>query len=384
MKINYAWLLAALTGPAILISCGGKENAQQQQNPAAMAVPVNAYEVKAQDVTGTDTYPGTVVSLQEVELRPQVSGYITNIYVQDGQRVTKGQKLYEIDQTTYQAAYQQAKANLQSAQANLEKNRKDLQRYETLAAREAIALQQLDYARTSVQTAEAQVTSAQAQVSSAANQLGYSVINAPFDGVIGISSVRVGAQVSPGQPLLNTISSMQPIAVDFVINEQEIARFTNFLSNPKAQPDSLFTIALNNGEVYPHVGKLITVDRAIGRQSGTTTVRVEFPNPDRLLIPGMTVNMRVLNQDIGEQLVIPYKAVTEQLGEYFVYVIQGDSVHQQNVQLGTRFSGNIVVREGLEPGQDIVLEGIQKLREGAKVQVGAPQEPQQQSAPAKQ
>jgi len=382
MKINYAWLLAALTGPAILVSCGGKENAQQQ-NPAAMAVPVNAYQVKEQDVTGTDTYPGTVVSLQEVELRPQVSGYITNIYVQDGQRVTKGQQLYKIDQTRYQATYQQAQANLQSAIANLEKNQKDLQRYETLAEREAIALQQLDYARTNVQTAKAQVASAQAQVSSASNELGYSVINAPFDGVIGISQVRVGSQVSAGQPLLNTISAMAPIAVDFVINEQELPRFSNFLSNPKAQPDSLFTIQLNNGEIYPHVGKLITVDRAIGRQSGTTTVRIQLPNPDRRLIPGMTVDVRVLNQDIGEQLVIPYKAATEQLGEYFVYVIQGDSVHQQNVQLGTRFNSNVVVREGLQAGQDIVLEGIQKLREGAKVQVGASQGAPQQ-APVKQ
>lgn len=381
MKINYAWLLATLIGPAILASCGGKENAQQ--NPAAMAVPVNAYQVKEQDVTGTDTYPGTVVSLQEVELRPQISGYITNIYVQDGQRVTKGQQLYKIDQARYQATYQQAQANLQSAKANLEKNQKDLQRYETLAEREAIALQQLDYARTNVQTAKAQVASAQAQVNSASNELGYSIINAPFDGVIGISQVRVGSQVSAGQPLLNTISSMAPIAVDFVINEQELPRFTTFLSNPKAQPDSLFTIQLNNSEIYPHVGKLITVDRAIGRQSGTTTVRIQLPNPDRRLIPGMTVDVRVLNQDIGEQLVIPYKAATEQLGEYFVYLIQGDSVHQQNVQLGTRFNGNVVVREGLQAGQDIVLEGIQKLREGAKVQVGAPQGAPQQ-APVKQ
>ncbi|WP_347158743.1 efflux RND transporter periplasmic adaptor subunit [Pontibacter chitinilyticus] len=383
MKSNYTWLFAAIIGPAILASCGGKENAKQQ-NMGAMAVPVNAFEVKQQDVTGTDTYPGTVVALQEVELRPQVSGYITNIYVQDGQRVSKGQKLYEIDRTRYEASYQQAKANLQSAQANLEKNQKDLQRYETLESKEAIARQQVDYARTNVQTAKAQVASAQAQVSSASNELSYAVINAPFDGVIGISNVRVGAQVSPGQPLLNTISSMQPIAVDFVINEQEIGRFTDFLSNPKSQPDSLFTIRLNNGEIYPHVGKLVTVDRAIGRQSGTTTVRVQFPNPDRRLIPGMTVDVRVLNQDIGEQVTIPYKAVTEQLGEYFVYVIQADTVHQQNVQLGTRFNGNVVVREGLKPGQNIVLEGLQKLREGAKVQLGSPAEGAPQQAPAKQ
>ncbi len=380
MKINYAWLLAAAMGPALLSACGGKESAPQY-NPAAMAVPVNTYQVKAENVTGTDTYPGTIVPLNEVELRPQVSGYINNIYVQDGQRVKKGQKLYEIDRGKYQASYQQAQANLQSAQANLSKFEKDLQRYESLAAKEAIALQQVDYARTNVQTAKAQVSVAKAQIQSAATDLGYSTITAPFDGIIGISNVRVGAQVSPGQPLLNTISSMAPIAVDFAINEQEVPRFMNFMSNAKSQPDSLFSIRLGNGQLYPQAGKLITVDRAIGRQSGTTTVRVKFPNPEFVLIPGMTVNVMVLNQDIGNQLVIPYKAVTEQLGEYHVYVVQGDSVNQQNLTLGTRFGGNVVVREGLEAGQQIVLDGIQRLRQGAKVQVGAPAASQ---GPAKQ
>ncbi len=374
MNRTIYWLSAAIICPIILTSCGGDKGAQQQQNPAAMAVPVNAVAATQQNVTGTDVYPSTVVSLNEVELRPQVSGYITQIFVQDGQRVKKGQKMYEIDMSKYQASLQQARANLQSSQANLARAQKDLQRYETLLEREAIARQQVDYARTEVETARSQVASAQAQVRSASTDLGYAVINAPFDGVIGISNVRVGAQVSPGQPLLNTISSMDPIAVDFVINEQEIGRFTNFLSNPKAQPDSLFTISMNNGQVYPHPGKLVTVDRSIGRQSGTTTVRVQFPNPERTLIPGMTVDMRVLNQDIGQQVVIPFKAVTEQLGEFFVYVVQGDSVVQQNVQLGTRFGANIVVRDGLKEGQQIVVEGIQKLRQGAKVQLGAPQQ----------
>ncbi|GAB3814722.1 efflux RND transporter periplasmic adaptor subunit [Pontibacter rugosus] len=379
MKRHTSWLLAAIISPVLLTACGGEEAGQQQMNPAAMAVPVNTVKVSEESVTGTDTYPSTVVPLNEVELRPQVSGYITNIYVQDGQRVTKGQKLYEIDRSKYQASYQQAQANLQSTKANLARVQKDLERYETLAERDAIARQQVDYARTDVQTAQAQVAAAQAQVNSASTDLGYSIINAPFDGVIGISQVRVGAQVSPGQPLLNTISSMDPIAVDFAINEQEISRFTNFLSNAKGQPDSLFTLLLNNGQVYPHNGKLITVDRAIGRQSGTTTVRVQFPNPERSLVPGMTVSLRILNQDIGNQKVIPFKAVTEQLGEYYVYVVQGDSVVQQNVDLGTRFGANIVVREGLQEGQQIVVEGIQRLRQGAKVQVGAPQAAQSQA-----
>jgi membrane fusion protein (multidrug efflux system) len=208
-------------------------------------------------------------------------------------------------------------------------------------------------------------------VQSASTDLNYSIIRAPFSGIIGISQVREGAQVSPGQPLLNTLSSTDPIAVDFSINEREIGRFSELQQGP--QPDSLFRIRLNNDRLYPHNGKLLAIDRAVGRRSGTTTVRIQFPNPEERLVPGMTVSLQVLNQDIGQQLTIPYKAVTEQLGEYFVYRVQGDSVVQQNVQLGTRIKGSIVVREGLKEGQQIVVEGIQRLRQGAKVQVGSPQ-----------
>ncbi len=368
-----AWLFAAIVCSVALSSCGNNEGGAPQGPPAPAAVQVSAYTVQQEAVTGTDSYPGTVVPLNEVELRPQVAGYITNIYVQDGQTVKRGQKLYEIDQSKYQAAQQQAQANLQSARANLEKVRKDLERYERLAEQDAIAQQRVDYARTDLATAQAQVATAQAQVRSVSTDLGYSVINAPFDGVIGISQVRVGTQVSPGQPLLNTISSVNPMAVNFVINEQEIPRFNNYLQNPKAQPDSLFTITLSGGIEYPYPGEMSAIDRAVGRQTGTIAVRVQFPNPEQQLIPGMTVNVMVLNQDIGRQLVIPFKAVSEQLGEFYVYKIQGDSVVQQNVDLGTRFGRNIVIREGLQAGDNIVTEGIQRLRQGAKVQTGQPQ-----------
>jgi membrane fusion protein (multidrug efflux system) len=366
---EFKGLLTALLLLLLLSSCGNSQNAQQQQAPPA--VPVNAHTVTKERVTGLDTYPGTVVPLNEVELRPQVAGYITNIYVQDGQKVAKGQKLYEIDRSKYQAGLQQAQASVRSAKANLERVRKDVERYERLLEKEAIARQQVDYARADLQTAQAQVATAQAQLTSASTDLGYSVITAPFSGTVGISKVRVGAQVSPGQPLLNTISTDDPIAIDFVINEQEIPRFNRMLQGP--QSDSLFTIRLANGTVYPHPAKLVTIDRAVGRQTGTIIVRLNVPNPNRELIAGMTVNINVLNQDVGQQLVIPYKAVTEQLGEYFAFVIQGDSVLQQRLQLGTRIKEMVVVREGLQEGDRIVVEGVQRLRPGAKVQVGEAQ-----------
>lgn len=363
-------LLIIFSLSILFLTACGDSNSAQQQAPGTAPVSVNAYQVTSEKVTGLDTYPGTVTPLNEVELRPQVSGYITNIYVNDGQRVKKGEKLYEIDRRKYQAAYKQAQASLQSAKANLKRIEKDVERYERLSEQEAIAQQQVDYARADLQTAQSQVAAAEAQLSSTATDLNYSVINAPFDGTIGISQVRVGTQVSPGQPLLNTISSENPIAVDMVINEQEIPRFMTMRDNP--DNDSTFTINLSDGSTYSHAGKLTVIDRAVG-QSGTITIRLTFPNPESRLIPGMTVNVNVLNQDIGEQIVIPYRTVTEQMGEYFVYLIQGDSVVQQNVVLGTQVKDLVVVREGVKEGETIVLEGIQRLRQGAKVQVGSPQ-----------
>lgn len=354
-----------LTGSTLLLlSCGqNSDSGTQESAPIA----VTDYTVVQQEVTGIDVYPATVVPLNELEIRPQVSGYITQIYVKDGQTVVKGQKLYEIDRSKYIAAKNAAQAALASAEASLTRITKDVARYERLYEQEAIATQILDNAKAELLTTQAQVNAAKAQLESAQTDLAYSELKAPFAGRIGISQVRLGAQVSPGQPLLNTLSSDDPILVDFVINEREIPRF-NRLMKGENLPDSLFTVKLSDGSKYPFVGKINAIDRAVGRNSGTINIRVEFPNPERDLVPGMTVNLQVINQDYGQQLVIPYKAVTEQMGEYFVYVInENGEVRQQNLQLGTLLGANIVVRDGLKAGQRIVVDGIQKLREGAKV-----------------
>ncbi|WP_297337880.1 efflux RND transporter periplasmic adaptor subunit [Algoriphagus sp.] len=365
-KHQFFSFIGSISLTVLVASCGGSGNSSPVAMPPAA---VTVVQVNPKPVTGTDTYPATLVATNEVEIRPQVSGYITRIFVQDGQEVTRGQRLYEIDQSKYQAARNQAAATLASAKANLARVQKDVQRYERLDEKQAIAKQVLDNAKAELLAAEAQVQAAEAQVTAADTDLNYSVIKAPFAGRIGISQVRIGAQVSPGQPLLNTISSSGPIQADFVINEREIPRFTR-LMNASDLPDSLFTLQLGDRSMYAYPGKLKSMDRAVGRQSGTLNVRVEFPNPEEILVPGMTATLQVLNQDYGDQLVIPYKAVTEQMGEYFVYVLAQDStVSQKTLQLGTVIGPDVVVRGGLDSGQTIVVEGIQKLRQGAKVRV---------------
>ncbi|MEB2786757.1 efflux RND transporter periplasmic adaptor subunit [Algoriphagus persicinus] len=363
MKLSYklaAFSVLILAG----FSCGQK---QQAGPPVPAATTVTTFTLVKKSVTGLDEYPATLVPLNEVELRPLIGGYITNIYIKDGQEVKKGQKLYEIDRSKYAASQQQAQAMVASAEANLARLSKDYDRYKRLDEQDAIAKQQLDHAESAVLDAKAQLSSAKAQLESANTDYQYSVITAPFDGTVGISQVRMGSQVSPGQPLLNTLSSNDPMALNFVINEREIPRFNKMLKS-EDMPDSLFRLKFSDGSIYPYNGTFTTIDRAVGRQSGTINLRVQFPNPQRDLIAGMTVNIQVLNQDIGEQVVIPYRAVTEQMGEYFVYVVQEDNtVKQQNVILGTQIGENIVVRSGVQEGTKIVVTGIQRLRDGAQI-----------------
>jgi membrane fusion protein (multidrug efflux system) len=157
--------------------------------------------------------------------------------------------------------------------------------------------------------------------------------------------------------------------VDFVISQNEIPRFSR-LQTQQSSSDSLFTLQFADQSIYQYPGKLATIDRAVDRQTGTITVRLSFSNPSRQLIAGMSVVVRALNEDIGTQLVIPYKAVTEQMGEYYAFVIHADSVQQRKLELGTQVNEKIVVRNGLNAGENIVVEGIQRLRPGAKVQLG--------------
>jgi len=364
----------------LLAACGNSEQSAQQQS-APPPMPVTTYTVTKEEVTTTDKYPGVVVALNEVDLRAEVGGYITAIYVKDGQHVSKGQRLYEIDRTNYQAAYNSAKANLEVAKANQSKAEKDAQRYTTLAEKDAIAKQRVDYAITDLANATSQVAAAQANLSTAQANLNRSVIISPLTGTIGISQVKLGALVTPGSTLLNTVSTNNPMAVDISVNQQDVQRFLQLQKNPSQTiKDSIFSIE-QNGREYALNGSIVAIDRAVDSGTGTIKVRISYPNPSGILISGMTCNVRVLNKASEPQLIIPHKAISEQLGKYSVYVV-GDSskVEQRMVQLGSEVKDRIVIKEGLKEGEVIVSEGIMKLRPGAVVQ-STPAEPQTSVTP---
>jgi len=348
-------------------SCGGKSAQQQQAMQAPPAVPVTVQQVIAGNAVYYDQYPASVTALNEVELRPQVSGYITGIYFKDGDKVRKGQKLYSMDQQQYEANYQQAVANLAVQQTNLVKAQKDADRYHELEKQDAIAKQQVDYADAALDAAKKQVEAAQANVHAVETNVRYSTIYAPFDGTIGISPVKMGAPASAGQTVLNTISSDNPVAVDFAVDQKQIYRYTQLRRQGKVA-DSSFQLVFGN-DIYPYPGKIYLVDRAVNPQTGTIIVRLVFPNDKGLLKVGMSGTIRV-KIVANNTILIPYKAVTEQLGEFFVYVVNdSNKVSQREVPLGPQIGTNVIVKDSLREGEKIVVQGVQNLREGAMVKV---------------
>src|SRR4030095_979589 len=348
-------------------SCGSKNAQQQQAMQAPPAVPVTVQQVTTGNAVYYDQYPATVTALNEVELRPQVSGYITGIYFKDGDKVSKGQKLYSMDQQQYQANYQQAVANLAVQQTNLVKAQKDADRYHELEKQDAIAKQQVDYADAALDAAKKQIEAAQANVHAVETNVRYSTIYAPFDGTIGISQVKMGAPVSAGQTVLNTVSSDNPVVVDFAVDQRQIYRFTQ-LRQQGSVADSSFQLVFGN-DVYPYPGKIYLIDRAVNPQTGTIIVRLVFPNDKGLLKVGMSGTIRV-KIVANNRILIPYNAVNAQLGEFFVYVVNdSNKVSQRKVPLGTQIGTNVIVRDSLREGEKIVVQGVQNLREGAMVKV---------------
>ena len=334
-------------------------------------VPVTVYAVVPGPATYADDYPATVTPLNQVDVRAEVSGYVTSIFFKDGSHVARGAKLYAIDQRQYKASYDQAAANLSVARANLDKLQQDADRYRELAKEDAVARQTLEHALADLDAAKMQVAAAEASVNSAETNLRFAVIYAPFDCTVGFSQVKVGSAVTAGQTLLTTVSSDNPIAVEAAVDEKQIGRFARLLGSKTAVSDSQFTIVLPDRKVYPHPGRLSFMDRAVDPQTGTIRIRVVFPNDANQLRPGLSCNLLVKTESADSSLLIPFKAVVEQMGEYFVYVVRDARAFQRKITLGMRIRDKAIVREGLEAGETIVTEGVQKLRDNSPVLVPA-------------
>jgi len=371
---------------AIFISIVIFTACKKKQPPQNTEVPVNLYKVKAQRVLYYDKYPSTTAALSQVSLLPQVQGAITGIFFTEGAQVKKGQKLYEIDKRIYQDSYDAAVANRKVTEGTLLQAQQDADRYEYLNKYNAVARQLYDHAIITLENAKSQVKSADQVVKTAKTNLNYAEVYAPFDGTIGFSQVKLGNVVTVGTTVLNTISTNDPMAVDFVINEKQLPKFERLQQSKHEPTDSLFTILLADNSLYPVNGKIAVIDRAVNSQTGAITIRLVFPNPKGMLRVGMSCIVRVHNQEPGPQIVVPGKAVVEQMGEYFVYTAKDSLMNnpkagadsaknkirklvafQKKVQVGETIGPGMIIKSGINDGERIIVDGVQLLHDGSKI-----------------
>jgi membrane fusion protein (multidrug efflux system) len=341
--------------------------------PPAPPVP----EVGVMQVTGRAT-PLTVDMVadirayREVELRPRVSGIVEKQLFKPGQIVREGQTLFVIDARSLDSAVADAQARLVEAETQLDRAKQDVARYEPLLVDDAIPRQTYDQAVSAVKQAASVVDSRREGVNRARIDRSYAEVKAPVTGQIGLQKVEVGGLASAGQTVLAVVSTLDPVLVYASVPESEYLAFSRRMT--ANQPDERLRrqlpveLILSDGSKYEQPGRFDFADREVNPTTGTLTLRAVFANPADLLRPGMTGRMRVVYEVARDAIVIPQKAVSELLGRQFVSVVLADGkVEQRPVVTGDRIGDQWLIRDGLKPGETVIVEGLQKARPGSIV-----------------
>jgi len=313
---------------------------------------------------------GQLDSPQNVEVRARVEAFVDKMLFTEGTEVKEGDPLFKLDDKPYQERLAAAEGALAQAKAALNKFEKDVARLTPLAKKRAIPQQDLDNALASVEIGRADVLTAKARVESAQLDLGYCDVRAPISGLIGAKQVSIGDLVGKGQPtLLATMSTLDPIWFYCNVSEVGLLRANaEGQRTGKKLSDFPVTLILGDGSVHPEKGRIVFVDRAVDVKTGTLRVRAQFPNPRKILRPGMFGRIAI---DLGvrpDSILVPERAVAELQGKNFVWIIGSDNkASQRPVKVGNQVGEKLLILEGLKAGERIVLEGLQKVREGAPV-----------------
>ena len=344
--------------------------------PAMPPMEVAVVEVQPRDIPIHLDMIGQTRGSVDIPIRARVDGVLDEIHFLEGRDVAKGQLLYVIDPTPFKTQVVEAQGRLAEAQTRLAKAASDLERIRPLAEMDAVSKQDLDAAVAQFEAAQGSLQAAKAQVEQAEIQLGYTRIKAPVDGLIGITQAKVGEYVgrSPNPVVLNVVSQIDPIRVRFSINEREYLRFRReFAGRMRAAENERPTakglqLILSDGSVHENEGHVVSFDAAIEPTTGTLTLEADFPNPERIVLPGQFARVRGVLQKREAVLAVPQRAVMETQGIFQLAVVGTDgTVDIRQVQMGPRVDGEWIVESGLKPGERVALEGLQRMRPGVKV-----------------
>jgi membrane fusion protein (multidrug efflux system) len=374
-------VLGAVCVAASLAACDRSKEGDGAKPAAAPPPPaVVVTEVVQKTVPIYAEYVAQTDARETVEIRARVQAFLEAQHFTEGTVVKKGQLLFTLDKREYEAQLLQAKSQLEGALARLGRAETDERRLKPLAERKAVPQQDYDNAAANLDVARAGVSQAKAAVVEAELNLSYATIRSPITGLIGKRLVAPGNLVGKGEPtLLVTVSSIDPIRVNATISEAEYLRFFADRKQ-RANENSSMDLILADGSVFPHKGKLVIVDRAVDQATGTLQFAAEFPNPDGQLRPGQFGRVRVVAEVAKDAILVPKRAVQEIQGLQTVLVVGQDNVVAlRTINPGETVGSQLIVRDGLKPGERVIVEGVQKARPGLKVNptvaaVGSPPE----------
>ncbi len=367
MKIKSVLFVAAIMAIATLTSCGGSKKG---------GLPNFSDDEFAVSTIGTSnaaletTYPATIKGIQDVEVRPKVSGFITKVYVHEGQTVSVGQTLFTIDSETYAAAVRSAAAAVNTAKAQMNTAKLTYQNNKKLYDSKIIGEYELSTAANSYATAQAQVAQAEAALASAKEQLAWCCVKSPAAGVIGSLPFKQGALVSASGQALTTVSNISTMEVFFSLSESQILSMSKTSGSVQAAIASFPAVKLQlaDGTIYNHPGKVVKMSGVIDSSTGAVSLIAHFSNPEKLLKSGGAGSIVVPNDQNGA-IVIPQEACSQVQDKIFVYVVTKDNkVKYTEIKVNPQDDGkNYIVTSGLNAGDRIVVKGITKLTDGQQI-----------------
>jgi membrane fusion protein, multidrug efflux system len=337
----------------------------EKEKPAPPPPGVTTTQVVQKDVPISQEWIGTMTGNIDADIRPKVEGFLLSRLYQEGSFVQKGQALFRLDSRQAKASVEQAQGQLERARAGLAQAEIDVARYTPLVAEKAVSQAELDKANSLKRATSAEVEAAQASLDNAKLNQGWTTVTSPISGIAGIAKVGIGDLMTPNT-VMATVSAVDPIYVDSSITEQDYLRFVRDKSGAAAGRN--LELILGDGSVFPHRGHVIVVNRAVDTHTGTIQVRGQFPNPGNVLRPGQYARVRAVVEEKKNALLVPQRAITELQGIYQVGVVGPDNkVAIKVVKLGPQFGDMWVVESGLAPGDRVVVDGLQRLRDGMVV-----------------
>ncbi|ENP8307018.1 multidrug efflux RND transporter periplasmic adaptor subunit VmeY [Vibrio alginolyticus] len=370
-------LVALMAATAILAGCGEANNAQTK----GQAPLVVTQDVTVIDYQPSKSYIGRIEAVEDTNITAQISGYLKARHFEEGQMVEKGQLLYSIEPSSFEAQVASAKATLAQAKAALKKAELDHTRGKNLLPRGSISQSEFDALTAALLGARAELEAANAQLKLAEVNLSYTQIRAPFSGRISDTKVSTGDLVSPSSGVLTTLVSLDPVHTSFSVSERE--RLAMGMDQVKGDGSAESNrvevqLELENGQFFEHLGKLDFLGNRIDTKTGTIAMRALVPNPEQKLLPGQHIKVNLRDKNTKDVIVIPRRAVQTDLeGDFVMVMAEGNVAERRNVELGPQVEQGIIIREGLDQEDTVITQGLQRVRNGVEVRLQAPAEDKQ-------